>query len=204
MKLRKGFVSNSSSSSFVCDVCGYTESGWDMSLEEAEMYECENGHTFCEGHIITPTKEQLIEYAKRILNDEEISAVNFSEWLDNKNYNSIEDVNSLSDIEDLSKECGLGEAGRYGLPECFCPLCNFEELSQADAREYLYITTGISPSIVFEEIKKINKRRKKLRDSEYVSYVLQKQNKNETELLQEIDERFNHSYKKFKMFIRGL
>lgn len=78
MKLRKGFVSNSSSSSFVCDVCGYTESGWDMSLEEAEMYECENGHTFCEGHIITPTKEQLIEYAKRILNDEKISAVNFS------------------------------------------------------------------------------------------------------------------------------
>ena len=67
----------------------------------------------------------------------------------------------------------------------------------------MYITTGISPLTVFEEIKKINKRRKKLRDSEYVSYVLQKQNKNETELLQEIDERFNHSYKKFKMFIRG-
>ena len=87
MKLRKGFVSNSSSSSFVCDVCGYTESGWDMSLEEAEMYECENGHTFCEGHIIEPTKEQLIEYAKRILNDEEINAVNFSKWIDDKDYN---------------------------------------------------------------------------------------------------------------------
>ena len=204
MKIRKGFVSNSSSSSFVCDVCGYTESGWDMSLDEAEMYECENGHTFCEGHIITPTKEQLIEYAKRIVNNEEISAVDFSKWLDDKDYNSIEDVDSLSDIEYLSREYGYEEGGRYGIPECFCPLCNFEELSQADTRKYLHITTGISPSVVFEEIKKINKRRKKLRDSEYVSYVLQKQNKNETELLQEIDERFNHSYKKFKMFIRGL
>lgn len=203
MKLRKGFVSNSSSSSFICDVCGYTESGWDMCLDEAGMYECENGHTFCEGHIITPTKEQLIEYAKRILNDEKISAVNFSEWLDDKGYNSIKNVDSLSDIEDLSKEYGWGEAGRYGLPECFCPLCNFEELSQADAREYLYKTTGISPSTVFEEVKKINKKRKKLRDSEYVSYVLQKQNKNETELLQEIDEKFEHSYKKFKIFICG-
>lgn len=47
MKIRKGFISNSSSTSFICDVCGEEVSGMDMGLEEAEMYECENGHTFC-------------------------------------------------------------------------------------------------------------------------------------------------------------
>ena len=47
MKIRKGFISNSSSTSFICDVCGRAEGGMDMSLEDADMYECKNGHTFC-------------------------------------------------------------------------------------------------------------------------------------------------------------
>jgi hypothetical protein len=46
MKIRKGFVSNSSSSSFICDITGGTESGWDACLSDVEMCECENGHTF--------------------------------------------------------------------------------------------------------------------------------------------------------------
>lgn len=47
MKIRTGFVSNSSSSSFVCCVCGETVTSWDCSLSDAEMYACVNGHTFC-------------------------------------------------------------------------------------------------------------------------------------------------------------
>ena len=43
MKIRNGFVSNSSSSSFICEVCGQDASGYDMSLSDAEMYECING-----------------------------------------------------------------------------------------------------------------------------------------------------------------
>ena len=50
MKKRLGFVSNSSSSSFICEVCGHIESGWDLSLDEARMYECEKGHVYCEDH----------------------------------------------------------------------------------------------------------------------------------------------------------
>jgi hypothetical protein len=50
MKKRNGFVSNSSSSSFICDFCGRDESGWDLCLDEAEMFKCENGHTICLDH----------------------------------------------------------------------------------------------------------------------------------------------------------
>lgn len=48
MKYRNTFVTNSSSSSYVCMVCGDEFSGWDMSLYDAEMIECENGHVVCE------------------------------------------------------------------------------------------------------------------------------------------------------------
>lgn len=52
MKIRMGFVSNSSSSSFTCDVCGHSESGWDYGLEDVGMCRCVNDHTFCIDHFI--------------------------------------------------------------------------------------------------------------------------------------------------------
>lgn len=48
MKIRLGFVSNSSSSSFVCSVCGAIESGMDASLSDFGMVRCEYGHDMCE------------------------------------------------------------------------------------------------------------------------------------------------------------
>jgi hypothetical protein len=52
MKIRSGFVSNSSSSSFTCDICGNTESGYDASAAELGFKRCQNDHTFCEDHLI--------------------------------------------------------------------------------------------------------------------------------------------------------
>lgn len=45
MKVRKGFVSNSSSSSFICDLSGEAHEMYD-GLQEYEAVSCENGHTF--------------------------------------------------------------------------------------------------------------------------------------------------------------
>jgi len=58
MKIRNGFVSNSSSSSFICDICEENVSGMDVCLSEAEMSECQNGHTICDSHILHKDKEQ--------------------------------------------------------------------------------------------------------------------------------------------------
>lgn len=62
MKVRNGFVSNSSSSSFMCSVCHALESGYDASLREMGMVECMGcGSTMCEDHVHTgkPTDDEM-------------------------------------------------------------------------------------------------------------------------------------------------
>lgn len=66
MKIRSGFVSNSSSSSFVCDFCGREDSGMDYCLEDAEMFECEHGHTFCEDEILMPENTSWAEEFEKL------------------------------------------------------------------------------------------------------------------------------------------
>ena len=57
MKIRLGFVSNSSSSSFICDVCGRSEGGYDASLSDFEMLTCYSGHVFCADEVINIDNE---------------------------------------------------------------------------------------------------------------------------------------------------
>lgn len=55
MKIRDGFVSNSSTTSFTCQVCGHTEAYSDcISLGEAGGCRCENGHVMCLEHRLDP------------------------------------------------------------------------------------------------------------------------------------------------------
>lgn len=200
-KIRNGFVSNSSSSSFVCDLCGYETSGWDMCLSEAEMFECENGHTLCDEHMLQPTQEWLNEYVYKIKESRRISDKEFNEWVEEQQI----DLNNVTkdDIRELDHEFGYGDAFRYNIPECLCPLCNFEELCMEDAMDYLLKTTSYTTSEVFEYIKSINKRRKKVRPNEYVEYVCGKLKINTTQLLTEIENRFNGSYKEFRKFLKS-
>lgn len=143
MKIRHGFVSNSSSSSFVCDVCGETFHGYDSSLEDFELFECVNGHTVCIEHTL---KELTI-------NGEEADE-------------------------------------NYGIDEECCPICMYEDFSYDDAKRYLKEKYEISEEEVFEEIKKVNKRRKKLYSAEYVNFVFQKYGITDDSFLKEIKEMF--------------
>ena len=62
MKFRTSFVTNSSSSSYVCEICGRSETGFDMGLSDCEMMECVNGHIFCcEEALEQPSKEDMIK-----------------------------------------------------------------------------------------------------------------------------------------------
>lgn len=66
MKIRNGFVSNSSSSSFICDVCGYESGGYgDASLADVDMCVCENDHLFCSQHAVNTDRFVFIKNTNR-------------------------------------------------------------------------------------------------------------------------------------------
>lgn len=52
MKIKTGFVSNSSTTSFVCCVCKEQFSGMDLTVREVEHSTCENGHIVCNDRLL--------------------------------------------------------------------------------------------------------------------------------------------------------
>lgn len=163
MKLRNSFVANSSSSSFICEICGETHTAWDASASDFDMVYCVHGHLMCDEHR---------------LNGEGGKCDN--------------------DCENCSGEhCGETE-----IPESSCPICTFQTYSQSVMAFYLLKTTGIERNVVFEEIKKINKRRKKLYDEEYNTYVLKQAGLTDEQILGEWKAQFP-SYDKFTDWLWG-
>lgn len=197
MKFRKSFVTNSSSSSYVCEICGRTESGWDIGLDDAEMYECVNGHVFCVGEALeVPDKKELI---KMILENEWNKGRWDSDIRDYRDYTE-EDLNKLEEEDLFDHYCC--ESENYMVPECVCPICQFIEYSEYDLSEYLLKTYNIPRDEVFAEVKKYNKRRKKLYENEYITYVCKKFNLNPTEIVAGWKEKFG-TYENFKKFLRS-
>ena len=151
MKIRNGFVSNSSSSSFVCCVCARSEVVYDGSLGDVGMAQCIHGHTICQ--------EELLKG-----------------YDDNKSF--------------------------YEIDSKYCPVCQFKESSSIDMARYLLKETKIPRDEVFAEVKKVNKRRKKLYDHEYILYACQKANLDGTKLLPTIREKFK-TYDDFLTYINN-
>ena len=195
-KFRKSFVTNSSSSSFICEICGRVESGWDMGLSEAEMMECENGHTFCvDESLDIPDKKELV---KMILENEWNR-----EYIGSGQYKYMSET-ELEEYEEedlFDKFCSDG--GYYEVPECVCPICQFLEYSEYDLSAYLLKEYGIPREEVFEEVKKLNKRRKKLYENEYITHVCKKFDLNPAEIVESWKEKFG-TYEQFHRYIKNI
>lgn len=147
MKKRNGFVSNSSSSSFICEICNHTEVGYDDSLSDLGFAQCVNEHIFCEEHLLDNETEE---------NDD------------------------------------IGEC----YTEKCCPICQFTMYSQPELARYLLELYSIPRDTVFQEIKAVNKRRKKLYDYEYIEYVFKQNNLTDDIILQQMKDKFG-TYKNF-------
>ena len=197
MKFRKDFVTNSSSSSYVCEICGRTESGFDLCLSDAEMMECVNSHTFCrEEALKRPSKKDLI---KMILENEWNKDVWDSTLKGRRDYTE-EELITMEEDNLFDKFCS--EGGYYEVPECVCPICQFIEYSEYDLSAYLLKEYGIPRDEVFAEVKQFNKRRKKLYENEYITYVCKKFELNPTEIVAEWKDKFG-TYSEFKKWLIG-
>lgn len=151
-KYRLSFVTNSSSSSFLCEICGHMESGYDMGASELGFAQCCNGHTFCEDHRLSPeiTKEQLMEELKD-------KVKYYQQYSDDKWYkDQIEEHEQrLSLVPEMNEDKVTEEylALFDGLPKEFCPICMLDEVRKEDILMYIEKKTDVKTSQVKLEIR---------------------------------------------------
>lgn len=162
MKIRRGFVTNSSSSSYVCCYCGAAEGGYDLSISDTGMYECEEGHVICRSHC-TFSEEDLYNYLKDLIINKLYRCHDAENGLDLENHKLAEYIEeirtNLKDLEEKRKNGMLESFAEtnydfeYELPHQFCPICSFQELSNLDGFRYLMKKTGLSTKEILGEIK---------------------------------------------------
>lgn len=136
MKKRNGFVTNSSSSCFICQITGREESGMGMSRYDAEMEQCVNGHLFDNDYLISVeepseqdmlnvlienSKEQLKKYLK--WSTEQPDNKQYKAWVEDerKHIEELENADSIDDFEDEYDDL----ISDSGVPDYQCPICQF-------------------------------------------------------------------------------
>ena len=161
------------------------------------MMVCENGHTFCcDEALERPTKQEML---KMIMENEwnkecwDGAILKYRDW-------SEEELIVMDEDTLFDRFCSDGY--NFDVPECMCPICQFIEYSEYDLSAYLLKTYNVSRDEVFTEVKKFNKRRKKLYENEYITYVCQKFDLNPTEIVAGWKDQFG-TYSEFKKWLRG-
>ena len=150
MKIRTGFVSNSSSTSFICEVCGATQSGMDMSTSEAGMVECKNRHTFCEFHAIASPELSSEEKRKQLFSYVEESS--YYKTRPSEKMVALDMISNYSDNE--VNESYDGECKDNGHPVQQCPICMFKEMHDGLTLKYLLKFSDCSKEALLAELKK--------------------------------------------------
>lgn len=149
MKIRKGFVSNSSSSSFICEVCGEVETGYDMSYDEAGFMMCEHGHVLCQSHIKPITIDKAKVLLEKIKSDIKYASDDFLEK------EEADQLQELIDINVASLNCSsFQDYGYDELPEEICPICSLEAISDSDILTYILKEHNSTRQFVIEKAKK--------------------------------------------------
>ena len=147
MKIRLGFVSNSSSSSFTCDFCGEECGGMDISLSECEMFNCGSGHTVCLSHRV---KVPITELLKVVTADARDGGYTHEQLKERK-----EDIDACIEEDDVDELLEITHGGDawYEAPTCLCPICQLEKVLTGDAYNYLLTLVGRTREDVAAEIK---------------------------------------------------
>ena len=203
MKVRTGFVSNSSSSSFTCCICGTTESGMDASWQDWDWNGCEHGHVFCCDELIEIEEDKVIDFKKNyiikdikeyIKDDEDEELSEYHQTL-KANLDKLES-GDFSELEECWEEWTEGAT----ICELECPICQFEAPDYGDLARYLEKKFSIPRDEIFKIVKEKNKRRRKLYDLEYVDIICERKDITVDTLIKNIKE----EYKEYGIFLKSL
>lgn len=158
MKVRKGFVSNSSSSSFICEVCGHVESGYDCGLEDIDFVQCENEHIMCDSHVVFT--EAMID---RFVNDNYDTIVKYVDYhIDNTATAECSLKETLKEVlKELTTQKYLTVRSSTfsdygyddGIPKEFCPICNLHTIDDESLLSYILIQHGSTREFVANKIR---------------------------------------------------
>lgn len=144
MKVRSGFVSNSSTTSFLCDICGHLEAERDLCITDAEMLQCRNGHTLCISHMKEGNPIDIprsTEEKKQILLK--------SGFADSVKELEDGDIDGLDDLYDDWKS-----EAHYEIPPEMCPFCCLNQVTDELLLLYMFKTLETTRDEVVEIIRK--------------------------------------------------
>jgi len=137
VKVRHGFVSNSSSSSFQCGVCDEIASGWDVSFEDWGIYQCGIcEQTYCEHHALPLTFGNVQRGVEKLIKNSEKSFSN-DFHVDQEvlqilqNHSGMLDEHGLDDLQELF-EAGTKWSEpmvRNFVATVCCPMCSMQKMS---------------------------------------------------------------------------
>lgn len=161
MKRRDGFVSNSSSSSFICCVSGHVVSGMDMCLDESGMYNCvEQEHEFCTEFLVDGTSVVALKQEVRqdnssvedrwIIPDDADAAKRerYTRWNREAVEQRAELLTLLNEFPDdgsaldLLEELWGNHYEHNTVPAAMCPICSLQHIQDSDLLAWALANVG--------------------------------------------------------------
>ena len=158
MKVRKDFVTNSSSTSYTCSICGYMSGGFEASPNDCGLYECfEHNHTVCKDHLdsisIDDIKQKYLEDCKERFNSAK-------KEMTEEFVNKLNKTTNLEDIMNLLNDTFQDDYESFQLPSSLCPVCNFSVIDNADRNNFrkilLNLTNEEVDNIIHSKFKSYN------------------------------------------------
>jgi hypothetical protein len=131
----------------MCDVCSCIESGYDASLSDFEMTQCQVGHTFCNSHMSNKMKELTLDEMKEALKKSKY----YSNYADKDDDFVEEGYNEMINDE--------------GSPSLNCPVCQLTVLPDSEMVSYLLYKLSAKREDIVAEVKSAFGTYEKFRDT---------------------------------------
>jgi hypothetical protein len=170
MKIRDGFVSNSSSTSFTCQISGRALAGRDGEYEEGTCTCIKCGTDFLSHYALKVDIDQLSIAQKRDI----LSVMNESNYgggaFENLEIDDPKQIINVTDDVITSTMIAVKQQIEDGyehtdVHEVFCPCCNLTHIIDADVTDYLMAKCGFfTKDAVRDEIRSVFNSRETLQN----------------------------------------